>query len=758
MFKTIKNKFNKTPTQNTSMIVRRIEHIDMSVLELLLASELLGEGIYGLEVESTPEHAQNLLFTPSVYREEIGAECYANFEHYKNDLSNTHCYNIVLANPSFLPLYTKQDTSFLHNLSLLQSDSTSIASQTLFTQRNDNWQQEMIGMYAEYLNGNEFPSNSRAGRKVQSALLSVLNKVSGFQSKKSEISEISEKILDNCYRFEQKIMVLTENIEVFEQELDEILKEHDFFNQLVAVKVKNKKQFLNDFIDRRYSDYSKNQMVSEKEMISLLVDDFVHQVEQPITIAEVQEKIKAEVITSSVVNIDLLPSGVKKERKIDHELVKSLPVALKKAKAIKESKVEILDIELGATVQRITFKIPKGIVYSDIKNKHEDVRNSLGEELSIIQGNEPNTVTFLIPCKQRDVIYLKELLENEEFQQFAAENPLPFCCGVDMYNQLVMKCLTNAPHILVTGATNSGKSVFVNALLITLILMRSPSELRLFLIDPKKVEFMQYKGFAHVEDVITEMDKAIKTLDQIIVEMESRYDKFSKIGVRKISAYNIKSKSKLPYVICAIDEYNDLRMVYPEVESRIERLGQKARAAGIHLIIATQRPDKDVMSGVIKTNLPSRVSFKLDNSNEYRTVFGTGIPYKNLLGFGDGVIKFVGQVEEFVRFQAPVITLDENEEEKTFENIKKAYKGEQVEKIELAEIVEENELDKLKKIIAETEETRVGKLREIMKIRSNDLQELMKQLVDEGWLEEPTSKAKGYQLIISGEELDKWRE
>lgn len=747
-------------TRNTSNVIRKVEHLNMDFCELLLASNLLGEGVYSIETLSGSESTENFLITPSFFREDIGEECYKDFRYLKNSANDLNCYSIVLSKPSFLPIYTDNITSLLQNLTLLPSGDTEMFVQLLFSKRTDHWKNGMIDQYAAYLDGNDFPSNNRVGRSIQRSFLKILDKASGINPKREEIHEISQKILDEGYRFELRVVIHTENSIVFESELKDILSEYDFFNEMLLIKEKNKKQFLEDYIDRKFTNTSIHQMLSEKELISLITDEKITtETNHPNTIVELQENIKSDVLNTGnpLSNVDLLPIGIKKERKIDNELVSDLPSALKKARAIKESKIDILDVELGATVQRITFKIPKNHVYSDIKNRYEDISSALGTDISIIQGNKPDTVTLLIPCSDREVIYLRELLTNEEFLKFAEENPLPFVCGVGMHNELVMKCLTKAPHLLVVGSTNSGKSVFLNALLITLMLLKSPSELRFFLIDPKKVELGQYEGMTHVENVIKDMNKAIGVLDGLIVEMEKRYDQLAKIGVKNIAAYNRQSKSKMPYIICAIDEYNDLKMQHPKVEERIERLGQKARASGIHLIIATQTPNKDVISNTIKTNLPSRISFKLDNHNEYKTVFGTGIPYRNLLGFGDGVVKYVAQTEEFIRFQAPVITLDEKEEEKTFEDIKKVYKGENIKRVELAEIAEEDDLTKLKRIIAETGESRFAELRKELGKGSNRVKELMDQLVSEKWLEEPESKAKGYRLIADEKMLDQWK-
>lgn len=336
-----------------------------------------------------------------------------------------------------------------------------------------------------------------------------------------------------------------------------------------------------------------------------------------------------------------------------------------------------------------------------------------------------------------------ELLQNPEFIEFAKNNPLPFVCGVDIFNKLVFKCLTKAPHLMVCGSTNSGKSVFLNALLIVLILMKKPDELRLILIDPKRVELNQFDGFPHVEDIITDMNDAYSTFDSLVVLTEQRYSEFAKVGVKNISQYNEKVSKKMPYVVIVVDEYAELKGVHPEVDDLIQRITQLARAAGIHLVLATQRPDKDVISGTIKTNIPSKISFALSNpSVDYKTVFGTGIPYK-LLGYGDGVVQFAGQTEDFIRFQSPVISLVREEEEETLKKIKDYYNGDMVEELNLGGISKEppeEPLDKMRRIITETGETRSDPLQKEMGMRMTEVLDLRNKLVEEGLLRKEGNK------------------
>lgn len=701
----------------TNYITYPIDKIDEEMLAKIFDSKL--NGIWGVEFDGR----ELCLITPPYIR------LNTRTTHKLIENLPKHAYAIRLTRPSFLPLFSEQP---LQLFSRLQDEDMFI--QFLFQKATNKQMLNIVDQYEDFLNGVDNPSYNKLLRKGQRKILNFLEKFVEIEQKE-RISDVEDKILSCCYFF---------NIRLFADEnvsgIESILNELSYYNEFEIINEPNLHELT---IDRKLEN-SYRQILSTNEIKLLLCDE----IKTSVTINDDVEVTETVSVTQTAVH--LLPAGQKIERQIDEELIHEVPHALQKAKVIKDHKIEIVDTELGATVQRITMKIPKGLTYTDIKKRYEDIKAAMATDLSIIQGNEPNTVTFLIPCKQRDIIYLKTILESHEFIKFAQENSLPFVCGIDMHNQPVFKCLTNAPHLLIAGETNSGKSVFVNALLITLILLKSPDELHLYLIDPKMVEFTNYERIPHVKKLIINMEEAKETLESLTNEMEERYKLFSQKKVKKISDYNKKSNKRLPYIVCAIDEYNDLKMQYKEVETIVERLGQKARAAGIHLIICTQRPDKNVMTGVIKANLPSKICFKLGGSSHYRTVFDTGIPY-NLIGFGDGVVQYVAQTEPFIRFQSPVVSLNSTEEEEFFENLKKYLKGE----IILQEdVIEELPLDKLKRIIATTNETRVKELQQQMGIRINDVSDLMKQLVDEGWLEK---EGRGYKIIASEEELNKWR-
>jgi S-DNA-T family DNA segregation ATPase FtsK/SpoIIIE len=248
------------------------------------------------------------------------------------------------------------------------------------------------------------------------------------------------------------------------------------------------------------------------------------------------------------------------------------------------------------------------------------------------------------------------------------------------------------------------------------------------------------------------MKKAASLLSVLTVEMDKRYELLSKTGYRDVKGYNKSAENKIPYIVVVIDEYADLVETNPEVEDYILRLGQKARAAGIHLIIATQRPSVDILDGAIKTNLPARVSFKLETSSDYTTVFGKGIPFEPL-GRGDGCARIEGLPKHYQRFQSPIITLDDDVWKKVISDLKNVFKGIVVTDIELPEA--ESEIDKLKRIIATSGELRVSELGRLMSIGNNKVHALMIELLQEGWLKK---ESRAYEVNVDEEELNKWKE
>jgi len=258
---------------------------------------------------------------------------------------------------------------------------------------------------------------------------------------------------------------------------------------------------------------------------------------------------------------------------------------------------------------------------------------------------EKAAIGIEIPNKNRELVSLKELIQAEEFSE--TKDPLSFVLGKDVMGKIVLANLAKMPHLLIAGATGTGKSVCINTILASLLFRCHPDNLKLLLIDPKRIELNSYEGIPHLlHPVVTDVKMATNVLRWAVAEMERRYELLADLGVRNIDNYNKALATKtpetsslehqpLPFIVIIIDELSDLMMVASkEVEELIIRLAQMARAAGIHLILATQRPSVDVITGLIKANIPSRISFQVSSRTDSRTILDTN-GAESLLGDGD---------------------------------------------------------------------------------------------------------------------------
>ncbi len=246
-----------------------------------------------------------------------------------------------------------------------------------------------------------------------------------------------------------------------------------------------------------------------------------------------------------------------------------------------------------------------------------------------------------VPNSQISLVSLRGVMESEEFQALRAKSPLAFALGQDVSGQPIVADLAKMPHLLVAGATGSGKSVCINSLIACMLLTNTPDDLKFVMVDPKRVELSSFNGIPHLlTPVVVEMDLAVAALKTTVLEMDERYKKFSQVGARNIEMYNAMPEDKrrgpkLPYLILVVDELADLMLTAPdEVEHTITRLAQMARATGVHLVLATQRPSVDVVTGLIKANFPSRISFAVTSQVDSRVVLDTPGAEK-LLGRGD---------------------------------------------------------------------------------------------------------------------------
>ncbi|OME79603.1 hypothetical protein BK120_21750 [Paenibacillus sp. FSL A5-0031] len=326
-----------------------------------------------------------------------------------------------------------------------------------------------------------------------------------------------------------------------------------------------------------------------------------------------------------------------------------------------EGEIDVLAVESGPTLQAISFQLPPKVQLSKLISKKEDIANHIGHHMGFDVTSAPqfrSAAAFVVPQADRAFVYMRDMVH--ELIAFAEDAALPVIFGKDILGKPILQDLARMPHLLIAGATGSGKSVCINTLINSLLLTRSPKQLRLLLIDPKQVEFTVYRGLPHLlVPPVSDMRKAMLAFNKVIMEMEQRYEKFAEAGVRNLEAYNGKMKQdQLPYIVVIIDEYADLMLVAgDEVEDGVQRITQMARAAGIHLILGTQRPSVNVVTGVIKANLPSRVAFRLQSAVDYRTVLDRGAP--PLLGYGDGVCMIQGGTLQ--RFQSAATSSNDNE-------------------------------------------------------------------------------------------------
>jgi S-DNA-T family DNA segregation ATPase FtsK/SpoIIIE len=320
---------------------------------------------------------------------------------------------------------------------------------------------------------------------------------------------------------------------------------------------------------------------------------------------------------------------------------------------------KIKTINNGPVVSLYEFEPAPGVKVSKVINLSEDLaRNtsSTSARVSVIPGK--NTVGIEIPNESRESVSLREIIDNEKFQK--REIKLPIALGKSISGMPIVGDLTAMPHLLIAGTTGSGKSVCINTIIVSLLYKLNPDLCKFILIDPKMLELSTYEGIPHLlTPVITDAKKATSALAWTVKEMNSRYKLMSKVGVRNIDGYNTKHKLKMPYIVVVVDEMSDLMLVAgKEIENYIQKLSQMARAAGIHIIMATQRPSVDVITGTIKANFPTRVSFQVSSKIDSRTILGEQ-GAEQLLGKGD--MLFMSSANRIIRIHGPYVSEQEIE-------------------------------------------------------------------------------------------------
>ena len=341
-----------------------------------------------------------------------------------------------------------------------------------------------------------------------------------------------------------------------------------------------------------------------------------------------------------------------------------------------------MGISYGPSVTRYEIQPEQGVKVSKIVSLADDIKLSLAAADIRIEAPIPgkSAIGIEVPNKEPVAVGLRELIESKEFKN--SKSKLVFATGRDIAGKVILADIAKMPHMLIAGATGSGKSVCINTIITSILYNASPEDVRMILVDPKVVELSVYNGIPHLaEKVVTDPKEAAKALNWAVIEMDRRYKDFAKYGVRNLEGYNEKVakgeviddageviKDKKPQILIIIDELADLMMVSAnEVEDAICRLAQLARAAGIHMVIATQRPSVNVVTGLIKANVPSRIAFAVSSGVDSRTILDMNGAEK-LLGKGD-MLYFPSNIPKPIRVQGAFVT--DNEVAAIVEDVKK---------------------------------------------------------------------------------------
>lgn len=333
---------------------------------------------------------------------------------------------------------------------------------------------------------------------------------------------------------------------------------------------------------------------------------------------------------------DLIKPPVRPKSKIDRRQLELKAQILEEKLRDFGVSGRVVSIHYGPVVSMFEFKPAPGVKISKLLNLQDDIAVAMKAGTVRVVAPIPgrDTVGIELPNDEREEVLFSEIVESDVFQEFSS--PLTLILGKDIFGKPFVTDLRKMPHLLVAGATGSGKSVGLNAMICSILFKATPDEVKFILVDPKMLEFSVYNGIPHlITPVITDPKKAATALSWATNEMERRYKILTDLGVRNIEKYNAKASEKLPYIVIVVDEFADLMMVAGrEVELYIARLAQKARASGIHLIVATQRPSVDVITGLIKANFPCRIAFKVSSRVDSRTVLDV-MGAEKLLGNGD---------------------------------------------------------------------------------------------------------------------------
>ena len=416
-----------------------------------------------------------------------------------------------------------------------------------------------------------------------------------------------------------------------------------------------KKLFKLIFIKKEKSYTNENEIISE----FIPQEEITNLIQEDLPFIKSENKSPSKKIRFKLPTIDLLKVPTQKDRGklkdedyIDSEFLEKILLDFGVSGDIKK-------VSHGPVVTLNEFEPAAGVKVSKIINLSDDIaRNTSSESARIATIPGRSTIGIELPNSSRENVYLSEILSNSDFNK--KDIRLPIALGKNISGVPIVGDLASMPHLLIAGTTGSGKSVCINTIILSLLYRHTPDKCKFILIDPKMLELSTYEGIPHLLcPVITEAKKAASVLGWVVKEMENRYRLMTKEGVRNIDGYNTKHTLAMPYIVVVVDEMSDLMLVAgKEIENYIQKLSQMARAAGIHIIMATQRPSVDVITGTIKANFPTRISFQVTSKIDSRTILGEQ-GAEQLLGKGD--MLYMSSANKIVRIHAPFVSETEIE-------------------------------------------------------------------------------------------------
>lgn len=425
---------------------------------------------------------------------------------------------------------------------------------------------------------------------------------------------------------------------------------------------------------------------------------------------------------------------------------------------------KVVNATQGPTVTRYELEPAKGTKVSRIMGLQDDLKMSLAAVDIRMEAPIPgkSAVGIEIPNKNVSAVHLRDVLDCEEFQQ--ASGGIPVGLGKDIADMPVITDLAKMPHLLVAGSTGSGKSVCVNTLISSILFSRKPDEVKLILVDPKMVELSVYNGIPHLMlPVVTDMNKAAAVLRWAVREMDARYMTLATAGVRNVASYNKQNPTKsMPLILIIIDELADLMMTNPDVEESIDRLAAKARAAGIHMVLATQRPSVDVITGKIKANVPSRIAFTVATQIDSRTILDQA-GAERLLGRGDMLFNPIG-ANKPIRIQGAFISDEEVEEliafvkgqgQPEYDEIMMAETDKGVESFDATDSDEEQDelLERAVQIVLEQRSASASILQRRLRVGFSRAGRLIDTMQDMKIIGPPTNSSKGRDILMGEDQI-----